>query len=557
MFDKNLESLNNEALKRRLRSLDMNNTKEGISYIMTTESNDYIILKNDIPIDDLKNPRKAIAKHFEENIKSEMRPNDIIVIFGIGLGYILDEAFNRYPSKIFLYEPDLNLLHFVLNNVDISEHLSSGRVFISNDIDELINKISEVYITKDKVEVVYLPNYAVIRNQDLLVLTQKVYDSCKSKLVDINTIAKFSKRWLINTLENIASANNKTAYKLSDLENKFIGQTALIAGAGPSLNDNIEKIKANRHKFVIFAVNKSVKYLVENGVIPDFAVCLDAGNMEKTLDVADEFISKMNCIADIRTDKTVFQKPFKKIFLNFAETDFVMKKLAKFNTGLKFYEGGGTASTLALVSAIKLGFAQIVTAGIDLAFKDNVIYTDGQVMDRISQEEILVDNVKKNLVRVKSVTGGEVYTRDDYQAFIHHFASILKEQNYSEVYNLSTFGAYIEGVKTASFEDLNLFSHANTVSVDVAEPFKFELAEFMQDEFFIINNVISLLSKDVFSSALVSSILKSVLLYQYLQTEILDILQKQLNPQYAEGFIDDTKAAIKTLVEILQKNRLI
>ena len=48
-------------------------------------------------------------------------------------------------------------------------------------------------------------------------------------------------------------------YLLSDLENKYSGKTALILGAGPSLNDNIDKIKAKRESFVIFAVNKVVK----------------------------------------------------------------------------------------------------------------------------------------------------------------------------------------------------------------------------------------------------------------------------------------------------------
>ena len=47
-----------------------------------------------------------------------MKNNDIIINFGIGLGYLLDESFNNYPSKIYVYEPDLNLLHFVLSNVD-------------------------------------------------------------------------------------------------------------------------------------------------------------------------------------------------------------------------------------------------------------------------------------------------------------------------------------------------------------------------------------------------------------------------------------------------------
>ena len=83
----------------------------------------------------------------------------------------------------------LNFLHFVLSNVDISEHLSSGRVFITNDLEELSAKISATYLSQDKVEIVYLKNYAVVKNKELLMLTQKVLDSCKSKMVDINTPA--------------------------------------------------------------------------------------------------------------------------------------------------------------------------------------------------------------------------------------------------------------------------------------------------------------------------------------------------------------------------------
>ena len=197
MYEKNLANINNEALKRRLSKINTIESRIGISYCITP-SKDYVLLKDDIPFDDLSNPRVAVQKMLENNIKHEMKSNDIIITFGIGLGYLLDETFNKYPSKIFVYEPDLNVLHFVLNNIDISEHLASGRIYITNDIDELISKLSSVYITKDRVEIVYLQNYAVVKNKELLMLTQKVYDACKSKMVDINTITKFSKKWLTN-----------------------------------------------------------------------------------------------------------------------------------------------------------------------------------------------------------------------------------------------------------------------------------------------------------------------------------------------------------------------
>lgn len=556
MFNKNLDAIDNLALKRRLARISPAESRIGISYCITP-SNDYILLKDDIPVDDLNNPREAIKKNLRETIKGEMNSNDIIITFGLGLGYLLDEVFNSYSSRIYVYEPDLNLLHFVLSNVDISEHLSSGRVYLTNDLDELMSKLAEGFITKDKVEIVYLQNYAIARNKELLMLTQKVFDTCKSKMVDINTITKFSKRWLQNTISNIAYANHSQVFLASELENKFVAQTALIVAAGPSLNDNIAKIQANRGKFVIFAVNKVVEHLINNGIIPDFVVCLDATNMEKTLGNVALRLTDTNCIMDVRADKALCSKPFKKVFYSFSDTDFFIKKISKYNENIKFYECGGSASTFALTLAVKMGFSKIVFAGLDLAFKDNLIYSYGETMNRVSQEEIIVDKTKKHLVQVKSVNGGMVYTREDYQAFIHHFEELIKNLNYSEIYNLSSFGAYIKGVKTISFEELNIETPASMHSAALIPTFKFEIKEFIEEEFANINNIISILSKGVFSNSLVAAILKSALIYQYLQADVLEVLQKNFAPELAQGFIDKTKIAIKTVVEALQKNHLI
>jgi len=556
MFNKNMDKINNESLKRRLEKINPLEARKDISYIIT-KSNDYILLKNDIPIDDLENPREAIRQHLAASIKKEMKPSDIIITFGIGLGYLLDETFNKYPSKIFVYEPDLDLLHFVLSNIDISEHLESGRVYVTNDLDELLSKLNSVYLSNDKVEIVYLKNYAVVHNKELLLLTQKVFESCKSKLVDVNTIAKFSERWLVNTLDNISSINNQSDYLLSDLENKFIGQTAIILGAGPSLNDNIDNIKANRYKFVIFAVNKVVKYLEQNGITPDFIVCLDAGNMVKTLDVNPVYLARTNCITDLRADSTIFGMNFKKIFVNFSDTDYIVSKLAKTNSCMKIYESGGTSTLLALISAAKMGFSKIIIAGIDLAFKNDVIYADGSTINRVTPDEIVVDSVKKNLVQVKSITGNMVYTRDDYQAFIYQFGEVIKMLEYPNIYNLSSFGAEIPGVKPVKFEMLSLMVPAKLSPLDEINPFKIEFSEFIQDEFCNINNIISILAKETYSAELVSSIIKSVLVYQYMQKDILTTLQSNFNPQLAEEFINKTKQAIKLIVETLQRDKML
>ena len=138
-------------------------------------------------------------------------------------------------------------------------------------------------------------------------------------MVDINTIAKFSKTWLFNTIENITYINSNNTYLLSDLKNKFKGQAALIAGAGPSLTENIEYIKNHRENFVIFAVNKAVKYLLQNNIIPDFIVCLDANFVKKTLEGTENYLKDINVITDIRTDKNVAKLGFKKYSIIFQK----------------------------------------------------------------------------------------------------------------------------------------------------------------------------------------------------------------------------------------------
>ena len=558
MFNKNLLFFNNEELKERLKRFSLDDTKKNLSYCMTP-SNDYLLMKDEVPIDDVNNPREAVKQMLKSTIKSEMDKNDIIITFGIGLCYLLDEVFNTYESKIYVYEPDTKLLHFVLSNVDISEHLASGRVYITDNLKDLLNKLSATYINKDKVEIVYLKNYALVRSKELLELTQKVYETCKTKMVDVNTIARFSKKWLLNTLRNISTVNNSSISLLSDLENKFIGQTALIVAAGPSLNENIEKIKANRDKFVIFAVNKVLRTLEANGITPDFAVCMDASAISATYTGLEDYCANINCISDLKSDATILTSPFKKHFLTFSETDFIVKKLINYNKNFKTYEFGGSATTMELVVASKLGFSKIICAGLDLAFKNDIMYSTGETVNKAPNGQIITGNSTKNLVKVKSVTGGMVSTRDDYAAFINHFETLIKDLGIKEVYNTTSFGAAIEGMKNVAFDDIPLFLSTTGVNLILSEPkpFKIETKDCTQEELFLINNIISLLSKGVFSPALISSIVKSSLVYEYMQADIIQVMQSKFDPNLAEEFIEKAKAAIKAVVEYLQKYRLI
>ena len=134
---------------------------------------------------------------------------------------------------------------------------------------------------------------------------------------------------------------------------------------------------------------------------------------------------------------------------------------------------------------------------------------------------------------------------------------MIKELDYSEIYNTSTFGAYINGVKNTTFDNLTLTEKSSIHPVDFVKPYSLELKDFMQEEFMQINNIISMISKGVFSPALLNTIVKSSFIYQYMQSEVLEVLQKNFAPELAKDFIEQTKISIKKIVELLQACRLI
>ena len=557
MLAKNLEFINNPGLKSRLEKLTIEESRWNISYCMT-ETNDYLLLKDEVPVDDIKDPRGAVREMLSTTIKQSMGPNDIIVTFGLGMCYMLDEVFNAYPSRIFVYEPDIKLMHFVLSYVDISEHLKSGRVFIFDDMNDLLNKLSEIYLTKDKVELVYLKNYAVVKSQELIELTQKVFDTCKSKMVDVNTILRFSRVWLMNIIKNIKTINAGNFYKLSDLEDKFAGQIALVAAAGPSFKDNLPKIKENRNKYVIFAINRTLRTLIENGITPDFVVCLDPEGVDASFTNLEEELPKINCIIDLKSDPDVYARNFKKTFVSFTGGEAVVKRLIQFNPGLNPYECGGSTTTLALVAAVKMGFSKVIFTGLDLAFKNGEMYASGEAVEK-TDDAVMIGGAAKNLTQVKSVTGEMVDSRDDYAAFIQHFAALINDLGYTEAYNTTPFGAAIEGMKNVIFENIPLDIICNTTSMILGETaeFKIQTKEWVQEELMYINNVIDLLSKEEFSPALVSTIVKSSLMYQYMQADVLKVLQSKMAEGLAEEFIENTKLGVKQVIEALQKSYLI
>ncbi|MBR2525277.1 motility associated factor glycosyltransferase family protein [bacterium] len=466
MFKKNIECLEkvNKTLAEKIKNTSLDKVSESVGAIKN-EQGEYILVQNQKYVDDTPSPVEAAKEIYTDSIRNATTRHDFIVIFGLGLGNLLDYTHEKSICNLILYEPDLEILRFTFEYVDLSRYFTDGRLYVTDSIQECTKYIENKYLLDDKIEFVYIKNYLMQHSSEFTVLTERIYDVCNSKIIDMNTTQKMSKSWVKNEIFNVSSP--KTNYPINILKNKFKDKTALILGAGPSLKDNIENIKKYRDKFVIFAVHRTLKTLTDNGIIPDFCVIVDAKWLKYYITPENTFLNNINLIADIKADRYIQNLPSKNLFIYYSENNIIGEKISsRISDKVELLETGGTSTICAYRCAKYLGFKTLIFAGIDLAFKDDTVYCDGQIAAANNQNSVKIQNILRETTQVKSVTGEYVQTRADYASFIKQFELIFAKDKNVKLYNLTTFGAYISGMIYKSFEEIISSTNIETLNAD-------------------------------------------------------------------------------------------
>ncbi|OGH95746.1 MAG: hypothetical protein A2039_07395 [Candidatus Melainabacteria bacterium GWA2_34_9] len=447
MFQKNLDAIKvkNPKLAERLEKIDINSIT-GIE-VFEAENKDLIISYKNTPLHSTIDPSREAKTTWNRTVRTELKKNDIQIVFGLGLGYLFKRAYVSAESKIYIIEPFIEVMRFVLEHVDFSNELSDPRIFITDNVGDIYNKLQKEFLSGDRVEFLFLNQYALV-NQDLLQdLTSKTFEIIEGKGNDENTILKFSRNWIWYFIINIIYFPE--ARPLGFFEEKFADKTCLIIAAGPSLSSDIEKIKENQDKFVTIAVGRAFKSLVHAGIIPDFTVFADNLNCSEHVKGVEAFVEKTNLILLSKADYTLYQLKSKSKIIYFSETDSTSKLFKEVSSkNIGYYKSGGSVSIICYYIAKAMGFGQIAFAGLDLAFIDNKIFADGQTVETIDEQH------KNKLIPVKDKDGSDLLTRADYAWFIRQFDEIFTEEiNLARIINTSLKGAYINGMEYMEFSE--------------------------------------------------------------------------------------------------------
>lgn len=426
-----------ESQEDGLKSVELIDTKEGVQSILINYNDlEYRLNSSYYPVRE--------AKKWAEQFAFDDMYN-IIFMFGLGNGTFVREIMkrNKKDDIIIVYEPCLEVFNKVLKYIDMTDILNQDNIII---VVEGINDSEFTNILKSNIDWlnIHLQKFCVHPTYDLIfVKTYKKYlieikSNNEFVIINRNTMEYVGDFTVDNTIRNIKYF--KKNYIDMDFYKGFPENIpAIIVSAGPSLNKNFQYLKDAKGKAVIIVVDRALKFLLKNGIEPDFVATLDAGKPSEYFTDDENLKIPLFCTMD--ASKAIMEKHSgKKIFYSIRGfASYLLKDLGK---KLSTLNTGGSVATGAFSVCTGLGFKTIILIGQDLAYGSNKL---------THAEGISADDLSEVTAKVEGVHGGMVEIRHDWNIYRKWFENSIETFPELNVVDATEGGAKINGSKIMKF----------------------------------------------------------------------------------------------------------
>lgn len=331
----------------------------------------------DKPLHSLINPEKEADNILLKNIVPE---DDVIIIVGIGLGYLLKSAI-QYQKQ---YQRPINIKAVFLSEKEqaffdqasiLNDSEKSKIQFLMYDSREAIHFLIQEIVASNGVvqKIGWVFSLALIRHFEVEKnIFMKIFNqNLRYQTQTLSTRLEFMHLWNRNTLMNLQWERHK------QIDLRFQGDVLLIA-AGNSLIKNLSFVQSLKGKIPLIAVDTALRPLYEYGIVPDMVVSCDAQiyNQEHFFYMMNYHyrnpeIEKPFLIADI-THYSSITRFFDQVI--FAQTPDMSQILLKYccleeqMAFLKILEAGGSVASFAVSFAYHFGASRIVFVGQDLGY---------------------------------------------------------------------------------------------------------------------------------------------------------------------------------------------
>ncbi len=305
-----------------------------------------------------------------------------------------------------------------------------------------------------------------------------------------NTTEFFADRWTLQCLRNLKHFMRR-GRDLESLRDALRGSSAVVVGAGPSVDEGIEWIKAQAPRPVVICAFKALKALNAAGIEPDLVICLDPAQHARHM-VGVDTARIPGFVVEFGMSSEVIERAEGALFPYVG--NLVSSELANclgLKGNLVGIASGGTVLSVALQVAVLLGCDEINLVGADFGFPDNRLYAVGAG----TGDKFAIDTEKKSyqrkpldagvrtgaLIEVDANDGTKILSSielTEFRRWVEGFVRVVNDQRGKvEFFNLAPRGAVIDGMPFVDFNTHRTkFFAANSAEViGVAPPFSPEL----------------------------------------------------------------------------------
>ncbi|MDF2486386.1 MAG: hypothetical protein K0R46_2554 [Herbinix sp.] len=394
------------------------------------------------------NPKDEAEKWAERYNAKNL--DTVFTMFGFGNGLFIRELAKKLTkeNRLIIYEPSFCIFMHTLEEYDLEDIIKNNNVLI---IIQDINEYELPYLLSatltwmnlfSKVECLH-PEYDKLFPDAYSDYKRLLQDNVFNNVVAKNTYGLMGKPIVKNSITNLIHLKNSIS--IWDLEKKLPKDIpVIIAAAGPSLNKNIDELKAAKGRSILIAVDRAYETFMAHGIEPDFVVALDALKLLKYCGNVKGFKVPLLCKHEASPDILDNHNGKKIIFSFEGFTAGIYKKIGKDYTSIP---SGGSVATAAFSVIARLGFQRVVLIGNDMAY-------DGELSRSGTIQEAMTENQRSIELFVDGLNGNKVRTRHDWYTFLRWFEAVIMQMRSAEVINATEGGANIKGTRIMKLKDV-------------------------------------------------------------------------------------------------------
>ncbi len=395
-------------------------------------------------------PQKEAQRWTDE---MDLKPGDILIVFGFGLGYHIIELLNKAPAnaRIIVVEPNTAFIKQAFYHLQMVELVSAENLYLvlGEDVPvlkRLFFKFADTY-RLDRIKTVsYLPVLRIYADA-FQPYQQALYDELLKHYVNISTVLYFSSQWTKNFFSNLKDIILNPG--VAALFGKLAGKPAILVSAGPSLIKNMHLLKEAKNKALILCVGSALRVLLKAGIVPDLLISIDGseanykhfqGLPEHRIPLVFDPILHHRIVEEHKGPKMVALCNN----LVFPWVDYFVREEKGY---LKI---GASVANIGLDLLTKTGANPIIFVGQDLAFTDGISHASGT-----SHAVKTLEDLKKGkkFLEIEGIDGGKVVTDWSLYAFLKWFESYIAEHPETTFINATERGAKIPGTQNLTLRE--------------------------------------------------------------------------------------------------------